>query len=283
MTKTDTHEAQQFGASADNSLEDVLKRLRRLQEPPVESPVETPEKEEDYETLSELEADFLDGDSVSGDENVPDDADPDSAAADSPAPDSPAPDGETRESTIRGKRLELNERLARLANRAEAGDEEARAELETIFDEHPRLWTALGDFGALTEQQLIDLVSQGNALVAAAARRHMKQMKEGLVGPDPSMLEQLAAQRMALCWLMALALDRLGGGSDGPRQVQVEKKFEQAIKNFKLVRQIEERHRRMRKSSRAASKTEAGAVRPPDAARGGGSANDFMTERDDRL
>ena len=97
------------------------------------------------------------------------------------------------------------------------------------------------------EMALIDLISGGDTLVAAAIAQQADAMRHGLVGPSPSPLEELSAQRIVACWLQLqhTEIRFLQSQKDVhwarywlARQAQSDRLFRGAVRSLGTIRQL---------------------------------------------
>ncbi|MFH1268484.1 MAG: hypothetical protein ABIK89_22405 [Planctomycetota bacterium] len=93
------------------------------------------------------------------------------------------------------------EEFASLVKLANDGDEAALDHLRHILDENPQIWQRVGDLATHAEMALIQTIANGNKLLAESLTRKIAEMKEELAGPAPTRLEELAVQRIIVCWL----------------------------------------------------------------------------------
>src|SRR5262249_18785357 len=93
--------------------------------------------------------------------------------------------------------------LESLVQRAQQGDECVLPELRQVLDAHPELWQRCGDLALQAQTAWLQLISGKDLLLREAVQRKLDQMKEELVGLDPSPLERLLVQRGLATWLQA--------------------------------------------------------------------------------
>jgi hypothetical protein len=120
--------------------------------------------------------------------------------------------------------------------------------IKQFLDEHPQVWSELGDLARHAEEAMIRLIAGDNLFVAECIRRDLAALREELAGPSPSPLERILIQRVVLCRLQthkadldAAALDQ-GTSAHGPhaqrRQDAAHKRFLAAAKQLALVRKL---------------------------------------------
>jgi hypothetical protein len=114
--------------------------------------------------------------------------------------------------------------LRDLVDRARRGDESAMPALRTIFDERPEIVTWLGDLAVHAEEALLHLACGQDLGLAEAIRRRSAALKLELVGPSPTTIERLLAERVAITWVHlywseATAAQAMGVETNSTRQV----------------------------------------------------------------
>lgn len=103
-------------------------------------------------------------------------------------------------------------RLQSIMECARRGHTEVLPALEKVLDENPVLWQEMYDLASMTEQAWINRVAGKDLLLGQCIRRRVGKMKADLAGPTASALEQLLANRIAICWLIAQASELLESG-----------------------------------------------------------------------
>ena len=100
--------------------------------------------------------------------------------------------------------------LVAMAKLASEGDERAANALLLACREVPRLWECLAVLPAHAERAWVDLLA-GDGADAEFARRVVEQdiarKRREVAGEDPTPLESLLAERVALCWVAAQQAD----------------------------------------------------------------------------
>lgn len=105
------------------------------------------------------------------------------------------------------------EEFAELVSRANQGEPEAVIELRWLLDERPEIWQQIGDLSLHAEEALLTLVAGSDLLARESIARKLRSLRDELVGPSPTPLEQLAVDRIAICWLQVQYADTLFGGT----------------------------------------------------------------------
>jgi hypothetical protein len=95
-----------------------------------------------------------------------------------------------------------NAELWALVRRAEAGDATAMPALRAAMDANGALVEMFGDLAAQVEHSVLRAATGKNHLFREASERKLTRMRAELAGPNPSPLERLLADRIALCWLV---------------------------------------------------------------------------------
>jgi hypothetical protein len=91
--------------------------------------------------------------------------------------------------------------LVALVRRAEAGDATAMPALRTMMDANGALVEAFGNLAAQVEHSILRSISGKDHLFREASERMLARMRADVAGPNPTPLERLLADRIALCWL----------------------------------------------------------------------------------
>jgi hypothetical protein len=125
-------------------------------------------------------------------------------------PPQPTPDARPAPNPTPGSG-EAREALAESVRRAERGDATVLPDLRAALDADPSLWHSYCDVGRLAEAAWLKLASGTNLMLMEAIRRHVQGLKAEVAGADPSPLERLLADRVALCWLQCQECDAACG------------------------------------------------------------------------
>lgn len=91
--------------------------------------------------------------------------------------------------------------LADLVRRAQNGDESALPALRRELAENGRLVQAVGDLALQVQETLAGQMGGDNLLFREALSQKLDNMRREVAGPNPSPVERLLADRVALCWL----------------------------------------------------------------------------------
>ena len=106
-----------------------------------------------------------------------------------------------------------------LIKRAENGDESALSEVRDFIDtKAPEMWGIWGDVAENAQRRWVKRISENNPMAQEGLKRHLSEMKSELAeGREPSPLENLLIDRIAVCWLQLYdietgCIDALRGG-----------------------------------------------------------------------
>jgi hypothetical protein len=90
----------------------------------------------------------------------------------------------------------------KLIQRAEKGDKKALPALREWLDARPEAFYDYVDLAKITLDTLAKRVGNDkNLFVHEVLRRKCKAMRQELAGAEPSLLENLLAERIVICWL----------------------------------------------------------------------------------
>jgi hypothetical protein len=140
------------------------------------------------------------------------------------------------------------ERLRKLVQRAEQGDEAALPELRMALDVNPWCWQRYGDLGRQSQAAWLELAGGKNLMLKESASRKAEQLRAELAGPEPSPLERLLVERIVSCWLQTSYADaayaQLKEASPAQhvaalrRQNAAQQRFVLAVKSLATVRKL---------------------------------------------
>jgi hypothetical protein len=108
--------------------------------------------------------------------------------------------------------------LQELVKRASDGNEYCLQGLRELLDKNAALWEAAGDVSALAERHWVEVIANGNALAQEAIPRKLKALKADLLGIDPTPLERLLVDVIAVTWLAAGHGEVVASRQDGSLQ-----------------------------------------------------------------
>jgi hypothetical protein len=98
------------------------------------------------------------------------------------------------------------DQLRALVTRAHSGDETCLPELRRLLDE-PRVRALFTDLAGRVRHGLIRMLAGKNLLLRETTTREMDQLQAGLLGPHPTPIERLLAERVAVGWLQVQEAD----------------------------------------------------------------------------
>ena len=96
--------------------------------------------------------------------------------------------------------IEDKAKLMALIDRAQDGDKEALPVLRKVLDEAPRI-ARFVDLARNVERSIIEKMSGNDVFTQEALPRNLKEMRKEIAGENPSPLERLLSERIAVCWL----------------------------------------------------------------------------------
>jgi hypothetical protein len=115
-----------------------------------------------------------------------------------------------------------------------------------VLDENPQLWQAIGNLSALSEAVLIDVIAGIDRLLAESLKRNVADIREELLGQNPSVLAKLTADRVVACYLTVNLGDVKAANAKGSLphcrywlkfQQQASNQYDQALKTLALLKQ----------------------------------------------
>jgi hypothetical protein len=133
------------------------------------------------------------------------------------------------------------ESIRALVARAQAGDETARPALRRLID-HPRTAAVIGGLADRVRDALLRSFLGQNLLLREVTAREMDRLRAELLGPDPTPVERLLAERVAVGWLLVqdadLHLAGAGSEADQRRADHAYRRFLAALRELTLVRRL---------------------------------------------
>ncbi len=138
--------------------------------------------------------------------------------------------------------------LQSVLSRARQGDQTVLPKLRRLLDMRPGIWRVGHDLVALSEGAWLKRLSQGDLALSESLRRQVQQLKLDLVGPAPSPVEKLLADRIVAAWLAVndaelceASREHSGGKLAAMRLKRLEsanKRFHAAIKLLAVARRL---------------------------------------------
>ena len=167
-------------------------------------------------------------------------------AASRPKPQQPSPDQPEAPSQAERDR-QFRHTLDHVREAANRGDPRAQQAIKQCISVSPGLCQQFGNLATHAETALIKLVSGGEVLTATAITQQAARMRRDLAGPAPTLLEEMAAQRVVACWLglQHCEMEFLHNQASVhwarywlARQAQADKLYRQAVRSLVLVREL---------------------------------------------
>ena len=106
--------------------------------------------------------------------------------------------------------VELGGWLMAMIQLAAQGDERASNALIEACQTVPRLWEILSTLSKMAVRSWVDLLASerpGTEIVRRTIEKEIERKRSEVAGEDPSPLERLLAERVALCWVAATYAD----------------------------------------------------------------------------
>ena len=127
--------------------------------------------------------------------------------------------------------------LSDLMRQADEGDPNAMEQVARVLNAGHGAWEAIADLGLSAERAWLALAAGEQVLLREALRRKLEALKVEVAGPAPTALEQLLAERVAICWLATQEADYVAAQffREGGTQVQaryVEERQERAQRRY---------------------------------------------------
>jgi hypothetical protein len=100
--------------------------------------------------------------------------------------------------------------LAKLSEKAEGGDKDARRELrQAVRESTPEVIARISDFAVSYRRVLAKSACEGDPLLQEGLEERMRLMQEKVAGAKPTALEELLAERVVSCWLVVELMEVL--------------------------------------------------------------------------
>ncbi len=140
--------------------------------------------------------------------------------------------------------------LSDLMRQADEGDRNAMELVARVLDAGHGAWEAIADLGLSAERAWLDLAAGEQVLLREALRRKLASLKTEVAGPAATSLEQLLAERIAVCWLAVQEADHVAarffreGGTQAEarfveeRQERAQRRYLAAVKALAQVRRL---------------------------------------------
>ena len=139
--------------------------------------------------------------------------------------------------------------LTELVRRGMTGDREVLPAIRALLDQTPALWEEARSLTTQVERAWLRALAGENLVSQEILVRQLGMLKDQLVGQTPTPLEQLLAERIAVCWLQVQqaelrAAGRVGhngmvlSGGEEYRLNQVHRRFLMAVKSLAQVQKL---------------------------------------------
>jgi hypothetical protein len=137
------------------------------------------------------------------------------------------------------------EQLQALVQRGMQGDREVLTVLRQLLDATPELWTQVGTLISEVERAWVQVLTREDLVAQEILLRQLQALKSELAGLQPTPLEQLLVERIAVCWLQVQQAD-LWSARQGiqratwieQRQDRAQARFLAAVKSLAQVRKL---------------------------------------------
>jgi hypothetical protein len=106
------------------------------------------------------------------------------------------------------------EEFQQIVDRAQNGDQEMLPLMQQLMKDQNAV-ELFGNLAAHAQNKLVDSYAEKNLAVQEGLRNKLESLRAELAGPNPSPLERLLAERIALCWLHLHHLETIYAGKNG--------------------------------------------------------------------
>ena len=97
--------------------------------------------------------------------------------------------------------------LTQLVQRGMTGDRTVLPAIRQLLDTRPVLWQEVDSLAAHVEQAWMALLAGPDLVAQEILVRQLQTLKQELEGPQPTPLERLLIERIAVCWLQVQHAD----------------------------------------------------------------------------
>ena len=97
--------------------------------------------------------------------------------------------------------------LTQLVQRGMTGDRTVLPAIRQLLDTRPALWREVDSLTAQVEQAWMALLAGPDLVAQEILVRQLQTLKQELEGPQPTPLERLLIERIAVCWLQVQHAD----------------------------------------------------------------------------
>ncbi len=137
-----------------------------------------------------------------------------------------------------GTEVEDLEGFKDLIRRAKAGDTSVLPEMSRHLNERPGVWRVIGDLRTQAEQLWTELIAGSNLVRSESIANVVGTLKQSVMGPNPTPMIRLLADRVVLSWLQLHHADldlacHLKNPEVAPRRVEsVSRRQQQLMKGY---------------------------------------------------
>jgi hypothetical protein len=135
--------------------------------------------------------------------------------------------------------------LTQLVQRGMTGDRTVLPAIRQLLDTQPVLWREVESLAVRVEQAWMELLAGPDLVAQEILTRQLQTLKRELEGPEPTPLERLIIERIAVCWLQVqhadLVATRHGQQSETgmqQRQDRLQGRLLAAVKALAQVRKL---------------------------------------------
>ena len=136
-----------------------------------------------------------------------------------------------------------------IGERAIKGDESVLPQVCEFLDKHPATVEDLGNLTRMVSRAMIESLLGDDLSFRESQERKLRELTEKIAGPCPSVLEQLLADQIVLCWqqvrdqelrwAQAREFTHTQGDYDQRRIDRAQKRYLSAIKTLAQVRRLQ--------------------------------------------
>lgn len=140
--------------------------------------------------------------------------------------------------------------LRELVTRAKSGDRVVLPQLREYLDEHPEIWTEVGDLALHAQESWLALMAGEDLVLGECVRRKMDELRGELGIEAASKVEKLLIERVVACWLQVHYADAAYPQAKGPastpsvrremmqRQESAQRRYLSSLKQLAIVRKL---------------------------------------------
>jgi len=145
------------------------------------------------------------------------------------------------------RKLDFRHSLNRVRVAANHGNQRAQQAIRECVKNNAGICAEFGSVGQLVETALITQISSGEILTSAAITQQAVRMRQELAGPAPTVLTQMAVERVVATWLALQGTEMQFLHNQTSvhwarywlaRQAQADKLYRAAVRSLVLVREL---------------------------------------------